>query len=147
MKKVIAIASGGGHWIQLNRLAPAFEGLQVTWVSTSPSYRDYRHERFLSVPDANVNEKMRLAVVFLKCIYLAATVRPNIVVTTGAAPGLLMLLAGRLVGAQTLWVDSIANSEDLSSSGKIARKFAHRCVSQWPTVAEKYNLECWGGVI
>lgn len=147
MKKVIAIASGGGHWIQLNRLAPAFEGLQVIWISTSHSYRDERHEKFISVPDANVNDKIKLALVFLKCIYIAVTIRPNFVVTTGAAPGLLMLLAGRLVGAQTLWVDSIANSEDLSSSGKFARKVAHRCVSQWPTVAKKYKIEHWGGVI
>jgi UDP-N-acetylglucosamine:LPS N-acetylglucosamine transferase len=147
MNKLIAIASGGGHWIQLNRLAPAFAGLKVTWISTSTSYRDDRHENFLSVPDANINKKIHLAVVFLKCIYIVAKIRPDFIVTTGAAPGILMIIAGRLFGAKTLWIDSIANSEDLSSSGKIARKIAHRCISQWPIVAKKYSIECWGGVI
>jgi hypothetical protein len=46
-----------------------------------------------------------------------------------------------------LWIDSIANSERLSSSGRLAKKIAHRVVSQWPEVAEREGVACWGAVI
>lgn len=37
-QRVLAIASGGGHWIQLQRLRPAFSEFDVAFVSV---YRDY----------------------------------------------------------------------------------------------------------
>jgi hypothetical protein len=51
------------------------------------------------------------------------------------------------MGCRTLWIDSIANSERMSSSGRLAKRIAHRCVSQWPTVAEGERVECWGSVL
>lgn len=60
---------------------------------------------------------------------------------------LAFILLGRLSGRRTLWVDSIANSERLSSSGRLAKKLAHKVVSQWPDVAEREGVECWGRVL
>ena len=40
--------------------------------------------------------------------------RPDVVVSTGAAPGYFALRFGRLFGARTLWLESIANVEELS---------------------------------
>ena len=36
MRKVMAVASGGGHWVELRRLMPAFAGREVLYVSTEP---------------------------------------------------------------------------------------------------------------
>jgi hypothetical protein len=60
---------------------------------------------------------------------------------------LSFILLGRLTGARTLWIDSIANSERMSSSGRLARKLAHRTISQWPEVATAEGVECWGSVL
>jgi hypothetical protein len=60
---------------------------------------------------------------------------------------LAFVLLARLIGARTLWIDSIANSERLSSSGRLAKKIAHRVVSQWPEVAEHEGVAFWGAVI
>ena len=35
--KILVVASGGGHWIQMLRLRPAFEGLDVAFVSVELS--------------------------------------------------------------------------------------------------------------
>jgi len=37
-----------------------------------------------------------------------------------------------------IWVDSIANAEKLSMSGRMIRPFADVILSQWPDVAAKY---------
>ena len=36
--KVLVVASGGGHWIQLRRLQPAFDGLDVAYVSVRSAW-------------------------------------------------------------------------------------------------------------
>lgn len=61
---------------------------------------------------------------------------PDAVITTGAAPGLVAILAGRLCRIKTIWIDSIANAAELSGSGRIARKFAHHVFTQWPHLAD-----------
>ena len=51
------------------------------------------------------------------------------------------------MGCRTLWVDSIANGERLSTSGRLARKVATKVLSQWPDVADAEGVECWGRVV
>lgn len=66
---------------------------------------------------------------------LVLAVKPDVVVSTGAAPGLIGLLAGKMLGAKTIWVDSIANVEELSLSGRLAMLFADRTYTQWEGLA------------
>jgi hypothetical protein len=73
--------------------------------------------------------------------------RPHAIVTTGSAPMLAFVLLGRLMGAKSLWIDSIAQSEELSGSGKAAKTLATQTVSQWPQVARTEGLDCWGSVL
>ena len=39
-KRILAVASGGGHWIQLLRLKPAFENHTVSFLTTSAGNRE-----------------------------------------------------------------------------------------------------------
>lgn len=73
--------------------------------------------------------------------------RPHIVVTTGAAPGLLALVIGKMFGAKVIWVDSVANSERLSLSGKIARQVADLHLTQWEHLAQDSRTEYLGGLL
>jgi hypothetical protein len=52
--KVVALSSGGGHWIQLLRLRPAFAHCDVTFATVDEGYRgDVDGAPFQTVPDAN----------------------------------------------------------------------------------------------
>nr|WP_302675558.1 hypothetical protein [Sphingomonas faeni] len=62
---------------------------------------------------------------------------PHLVVSTGAAPGAMALLVGKMFGARTIWIDSIANSEVLSLSGRLVRPIADLRITQWQHLAEK----------
>ncbi len=42
-----------------------------------------------------------------KLVWLLLKERPDIVITTGAAPGYFCLRLGKLLGARTIWIDSI----------------------------------------
>lgn len=146
--KLIALASGGGHWVQLQRLRPAFGEFETVYVSMFESYAEQvAGSRYYIVPDASRFDIKSFAPVFLKAVRILLRERPNALVTTGSAPMLAFVLLARLMGARTLWIDSMANSERLSSSGRLAKRIAHRVVSQWPEVAEREGIECWGAVI
>jgi UDP-N-acetylglucosamine:LPS N-acetylglucosamine transferase len=147
MRTVLAVASGGGHWVQLRRLRPAFDAAKVTWVSTQQDYGCEVEGDFRLVPDANMWTKWKLVVMFLRIAWVVACVRPDVVVTTGAAPGYAALLFGRLLGAKTIWIDSIANSETLSTSGMRARRWADVWLTQWEHLAGQNGPEYWGTVL
>lgn len=146
-KKLFAVASGGGHWVQLLRLRPAYSHHHVTYVSTNAAYAKEVDRRLLVVTDANMNEKLRLLRMFAEMLWLLIRERPDVIVTTGAAPGFAAIVFGRLIGARTIWIDSIANSEELSSSGKQAGRFAHLWLTQWEHLAKPAGPQFWGGVL
>jgi UDP-N-acetylglucosamine:LPS N-acetylglucosamine transferase len=87
--------------------------------------------KYYAVPDANRTEKIDLIKSCLSIAWVILYTRPRIIITTGAAPGLLGIFVGRLLGIKTIWLDSIANVEKLSLSGNIALKVADRVYTQW----------------
>jgi UDP-N-acetylglucosamine:LPS N-acetylglucosamine transferase len=146
--RLLAIASGGGHWVQLRRLLPAFEGFDVAFVSTFDHYASQVDgHRYYVVPNASRFELKGFLPGAWRAIRILWRERPDAIVTTGSAPMLIFLLLGRLMGARTLWVDSLANPEQLSSSGKMAQRIAHQTVSQWPEVAAAEGVHYWGSVL
>lgn len=99
------------------------------------------------VTDANIWEKLKLVRMFLETMLIVIRVRPDIVITTGAAPGFAAIFFGKLFGAKTVWLDSIANSEQLSNSGAQAKRWADIWLTQWPGLAMKDGPEHWGAVL
>lgn len=139
--KILAVASGGGHWIELLRLLPAFQDGEVIFASTKKCYEEtVEGFQFYPIPDTNRNKKLFSMYAFLKIFSVIKTVKPNVIISTGALPGLMSLFIGRIYGMKTIWIDSIANVEELSFSGKVASKFADRTYTQWPDLASKNCL-------
>lgn len=145
--KVLAISSGGGHWVQLCRVAEAFEGADVVFATVKPEYREDRPgDRVYVVSDATRWDRLRLVLCALQIVRILWIERPSVVVTTGAAPGGLAIVLARLVRARTLWLDSIANVEELSMTGRRASRLATVCLTQWSHLAEPDGPEYAGAV-
>ena len=72
---------------------------------------------------------------------------PDVIVSTGAAPGYIALRLGRLLGSRTIWLDSIANVERLSMSGEIVGRHADLWLTQWPQLSRTGGPDCWGAVL
>ena len=147
-QKILAVASGGGHWVQLMRLKPAFDCFDVVWVSRDPSSSmEVSPSRFMTIGEASRSQKWATAKVCLQALWILIKIRPKVIVTTGALPGLILLAMGKfLFGAKTIWIDSIANVETLSGSGRVASVFADVCLTQWPDL-EAETVFYWGSVI
>jgi UDP-N-acetylglucosamine:LPS N-acetylglucosamine transferase len=146
--KVLAVSSGGGHWVQLVRLSPAFVDSEVIFATVRPGYRaDVTGAAFRVIPDANRWSKLGLLKTALGVGWLLLRERPDVVISTGAAPGFFAIVLGRWFGARTIWVDSVANAEELSLSGQKAGRFAHLWLTQWPHLAKEGGPQYFGNVL
>lgn len=141
------MASGGGHWVQLLRMRPAWDSCIVTYATVhADGSADVAPARLLTFTDASRKDFWKLAFVAVEMLIIVLRVRPHVIITTGAAPPLLAMLFARALGARTLWVDNIANAEVLSSSGKLARRVATTRLTQWPDLVGG-GVGFWGSVL
>ena len=136
-RRVLAVSSGGGHWVQLLRLYPAFAHHDTTFVTVREEYRSDlpAGTRLRVVTDATRWDKLKLLGMSAQLAVAVARVRPHVIISTGAAPGMIAFQLGRLVRARTIWVDSIANCEELSLSGRRAGRGADLWLTQWEHLA------------
>ena len=147
-KRVLAIASAGGHWNQLMLMRPGYGDMAVTYLTTLPGLA----EEFKAAPahvirDCIRDEPLAAAHAALQIAWHLIRVRPHVVLSTGALPGVIALGLGRMIGARTLWIDSVANAEELSASGRLARRIAHKTLSQWPAVADAEGVGYAGAIL
>jgi UDP-N-acetylglucosamine:LPS N-acetylglucosamine transferase len=147
--RLLAISSGGGHWIQLLRLRPAFEGCDVTFATVRDGYRTDLEDgsRFALIRDGNRWSKWKLLRSALGIFWLLLRLRPDMVVTTGAAPGYFALRLGKWLGAHVIWIDSIANAGEISMSGQKAGHYADLWLTQWPHLAREGGPQFFGSVL
>ena len=140
-QKLMAVASAGGHWVQLHRLLPAWQNREVVYVSTRADVmmgideRSSCASKTYTVTDANAKTVFRLLLLLAQITRIVFQERPPVIVSTGAAPGCLALVLGKLLGAKTIWIDSIANSERVSLSGRLISPLADIWLTQWESVA------------
>ncbi len=147
-RRVLAIASSGGHWTQLCRLREAVHGHDVTWVTTNPGYRDKAPPgRFEAIRDASLWDKPGLVVMLGQVTRLVLTLRPHVILSTGAAPGYFAIRAGHTIGARSIWVDSVANAEELSLSGHKIGRYADLWLTQWEHLARPEGPHYVGSVL
>jgi len=91
-KRVLAVSSGGGHWVELLRLAPAFEAVDVAYVTVRRDYGDdVAERRFYVVNDATRWNKLAVMIMAFRLLVIMMWERPDVVITTGAAPGYFAL--------------------------------------------------------
>jgi len=145
------VASAGGHLSQLILLRPLWaECNSVVCVSTGDMVRSRLESigKTYIVGECNRQHPLKTLGVLFRCLGLVWRERPDVVISTGAAAGFLMCFFGKLLGAKVIWVDSVANAENLSMSGRMIRPFADLILSQWPDVAAKYpNVEYAGELV
>jgi hypothetical protein len=147
-KKVLAISSGGGHWVELMRLRPAFEGHDVVWATVDDAYRVHvPTEPFRVVPDATRWDRWGLVVCAASVMKLLVAERPDVVVSTGALPGFFAVVFAKLLARRTVWIDSIANVRELSMSGSTVGPFADLWLTQWSELARPRGPRFAGAIL
>jgi len=135
----LLVSSSGGHWVQLSKIAEGLDELSYDVATVDASaVVNLAARKVFTISDFNRNTPISALLGLYSVFSAVARSRTTHIISTGAAPGLVAIVFGRLIGRKTLWIDSIANANRLSVSGRLAAVFAHGVLSQWEDVAGKY---------
>ncbi len=140
--KLVAGASTGGHvnelLILLEAAAPMWPLMPQAYVTTMQigmkSFAGYGKPVYV-LGEGDRTKPLKSLMVFVRAFFVALRLRPDVVVTTGSMPLAVFALWSRLFGARIVWIDSVAQVECMSLSGRLVRRFADLCLVQWPEVA------------
>jgi len=149
-EKVCVGASSGGHMTELLGLLetvdiwPVKPTLYVTtreiWAKKlRPLGNTY------IVGECNRNKPFMILVTIIRSLYFVLLERPSVIITTGSLPLAIVCLVAKAFGSKIVWIDSVAQFEDLSMSGKLMLKKADLLLTQWPEVAERYPGAVYAG--
>jgi UDP-N-acetylglucosamine:LPS N-acetylglucosamine transferase len=148
--KICLAASAGGHTSQLLKIKECYESYQTFYVTTTSVVAQQLHKfgKVYVVGESNRQNLLRVIFVLIRCLKIILNERPNVVISTGAAVGCIMCFLSWIFSAKIIWIDSIANVDKLSLSGRMVRCIADLFLVQWPEVVEKYkNVEYAGTII
>ncbi len=150
-KRVLAVSSGGGHWVEMLRILPALEGNDVVLVTVDQAYQTDLPKnstaRFHHVQDVTRWNKIRWIQTAFQILWILIKERPDVVISTGALPGYMAVRLGKMLGATTIWLDSVANVEELSHSGEKISKHADLWLTQWSHLAQANGPHYQGAVL
>ena len=147
--KILAIASPGGHWIQLNKICNPLEAeFDVVYVTPAAQYSSLNNSRkIISIVDAAADSKHMLIPLALQLLWIFIKERPTAIISTGAAPGAIAFLLAKFLPIKTIWVDSIANVSVLSRSARMIKNHADLVMTQWEPLSDGNKVIYKGSIL
>ncbi|MGZ4256608.1 MAG: PssD/Cps14F family polysaccharide biosynthesis glycosyltransferase [Gaiellaceae bacterium] len=131
---MLLVCSSGGHLLQLVALREAWEGFERVWVTfdAGDSRALLAGEEVVHAYQPTNRNLPNLLRNLLLAFRVVRRVRPAAIVTTGAGVAVPFAWAGRLLGAQVVYVETLARIEKPSLSYRLAAPAVTRTYVQWP---------------
>lgn len=155
MKKVLFIASTGGHLNELMQLSPMFlkydyyiitEKTKST-ISFKDKYKGRVSFLIYGTKDKRLIYPFKFVYNCFKSLYLYIKVRPKYIVTTGTHTAVPICYIGKLFGSKIIYIETFANSKTPTLTGKIIHPIADLFIVQWESMKEIYPDSVYGGWI
>lgn len=158
MKKVLFISSTGGHLDELLQLKSLFNEYdyhiitekQKSNLSLKDKYPNRVNFLLYGSYTTLLNKiiyPFRLLYNSFKSLILYIKIRPKYIVTTGAHTAGPMCLIGHIFGSKIIYIETFANSQTKSKTGRIVYKFADLFIVQWESMLKLYPNAKYGGWI
>ncbi len=154
MKKIVFIASGGGHLNELLQLSPLFSKYDSTIITEKTKTTAYLKERYPNVKYLLYGTKDHLfkyLFIFSANIIISfidfIKIRPDVIITTGTHTAVPMCYIAHLFKKKVIYIETFANVYHPTEAGKMVYKIADKFIIQWPELKKYYPAsEYWGGL-
>ena len=152
MKKVLLVASSGGHMEELTRLKNITDRYECCWVTERNDFQKYGKDEEVQyyVPQTNRRELLfpfKLVYLFFRAMYILHKEKPDCVISTGALIAYPFCRLAEIMGKKVIFIESFARVNELSLTGKLLYGHVSMFIVQWPEMAEKYDKAVVGGGI
>jgi len=155
MKKVMFISSTGGHLDELMQLRPLFEKYDYHIVTekddSTRKLKEKYGDKISYLPYGTRKKIFRYLFIYtylcFKTIYLYCRIRPKYIVTTGTHTAGPMCYFGKLFGSKIIYIETFANKNRKTATGKLIYPIADLFIVQWEEMLELYPKAVYGGAI
>ena len=154
MKKVLFIASTGGHLSELLQLEPLFKKYNTHIItektkSTIGLKNKYKNVSYLvyGTKDHKLSYIFKFLFNCFKSLFLYLTIRPKVIVTTGTHTAVPICYIGKIFGSKIIFIETFANSKTKTLSGRLVYPIANTFIVQWKEMLELYPKAIYGGWI
>jgi len=155
MKKVLFISSTGGHLSELLQLKPLFKKYDYhiitektsSTISLKDKYGDKISYLIYGTKHHMLSYLWKVPVNIFKSLYLYFKIRPKVVITTGAHTAVWMCYIAKLFRSKIIYIETLANIESKTLSGKLVYPIADKFIVQWESMKKLYPKAIYGGWI
>jgi UDP-N-acetylglucosamine:LPS N-acetylglucosamine transferase len=137
--ELLLVCSTGGHLLQLVALEDAWREFSRAWVTFDKSdARSLLADERVYFAYGPTNRSVKNLLRNLRVAWrVMGTVRPRVLLTTGAGVAVPFAWVARLRGVAVVYVESLARLEGPSLSYRLIAPVAERRYVQWPQLAQK----------
>ena len=154
-KKVLFIASTGGHLNELMQLKPMFEDYNYHIITektkSNISLKNKFPKRINFLVYGTKDKKLTYPFKFIyncfKSVVLYIKIRPKYIVTTGTHTAVPICYFAKLFGTKIIFIETFANSKTKTLSGKMIYPIANLFIVQWKEMLKLYPKAIYGGWI
>ena len=155
MKKVIFISSTGGHLSELLQLKPLFQEYDFHLITEKTQstiglkdvYQSRMHYLVYGTKLHLLVYLFKFVFNILKSLLLFIKIWPEVVVTTGTHTAVPMCYIAKLFRKKVIFIETFANSETATESGKMVYPIADVFIVQWESMLKCYPNAVYGGWI
>lgn len=154
-KKVLFIASTGGHLNELMQLKPIFDNYNYHLITEKTKSNISLKEKFpkkvnflvYGTKDKILIYPIKFLYNSLKSLFLYFKIRPKYIVTTGTHTAVPICYIGKIFGSKIIYIETFANSETKTLTGKMIYPIANLFIVQWESMLKLYPKAIYGGWI
>lgn len=155
MKKVLFISSMGGHLSELMQLKSIFKNYDYKIVTENHKSTKWLKGRYKSKVEylSTGNKDNMLKYIFvmpynvIKSLIIFFKFKPSVIVTTGAHTCVPMCYIAKLFRKKVIYIESFANIETKTLTGRLIYPIADIFVVQWKSMLKLYPKAVWEGWI
>ena len=147
--KVCLVGSSGGHLDHLYLLKPFWENKDHFWATFDKE--DTRTmlagEKVYPVYFPSNRSIKALIINTVRAVKILRKERPDLIISSGAAPAVPFFYIGRLMGIKTIYIEAYDRINKASLSGKLCYRVSDVFIVQWEQMKEIFPKAVYLGSI
>lgn len=155
MKKVLFISSTGGHLSEMLQLKDMFNRYDYHIItektksnlSLKEKYSNKVNYLIYGTKDHPLTYPSKLLANCFKSLYFYFRIHPDYIITTGAHTAGPMCLIGKIFGSKVIYIETFANINTKTITGRLLYPFADMFIVQWHSMKKHYKDSIDGGWI
>ena len=155
MKKVLFISSTGGHLTELLQLKKLFRKYDYHIITEKTKVNKELKKQYgkrinyviYGTKDHKFSYAFKLLINCFIELFLYIKIRPKYIISTGAHIAGPMCLIGKIFGSKIIFIETFANRNSKTVTGKYVYKFADLFLVQWEEMLKLYpKAKYWGSL-